>query len=214
VFAVLAVSGRQHALITVPQLERLKTLAAVGELALSNAEAHELLAGLVRTDPLTGVGNRRALDDRLANMPRTRFALVAIDVDDLKKVNDAHGHASGDDLLVKVAAALGAELRPADVLARTGGDEFVALLVDCDANGAVELGKRLQLATAQLRFAWGTASISVGSAAGAAGDAPQAVAEAADLALYAAKRDSKARGIALSGDHMETSSRVSAGAGA
>jgi diguanylate cyclase (GGDEF)-like protein len=195
VFAVLAVSGRQHALITAPQLERLKTLAAVGELALSNAEAHELLAGLVRTDPLTGVGNRRALDDRLANMPRTRFALVAIDVDDLKKVNDAHGHISGDDLLIKVAAALGAELRPADVLARTGGDEFVALLVDCDAHGAVELGKRLQLATAQLRFAWGTASISVGSAAGAAGDAPQAVAQAADLALYAAKRDSKGRAV-------------------
>jgi diguanylate cyclase (GGDEF)-like protein len=193
VFAVLSVAGRQHALITSPQLERLKTLAAIGELALSNAEAHELLAGLVRTDPLTGAGNRRALDERLASMPRTRFALVAIDVDDLKKVNDAHGHHAGDELLIKVAAALAAELRPSDVLARTGGDEFVALLVDCDAHGAVELGKRLQRATTQLRLAWGTPSISVGSAAGAAGDAPQAVAEAADLALYSAKRDSKGR---------------------
>jgi diguanylate cyclase (GGDEF)-like protein len=195
VFAVLAVSGRKHALITAAQLERLKTLAAIGELALSNAEAHELLAGLVRTDPLTGAGNRRALDDRLARMPRIRFALVAIDVDDLKKVNDAHGHHAGDDMLAKLATVLAAELRPSDVLARTGGDEFVALLVDCDARGAIELSKRLQLATAQIRFPWGTPSISVGSAAGAAGDAPQAVAEAADLALYAAKRDRKALAV-------------------
>lgn len=197
VFAVLAVSGRQHALITSAQLERLKTLAAIGELALSNAEAHELLAGLVRTDPLTGAGNRRALDDRLARMPRIRFALVAIDVDDLKKVNDAHGHGAGDDMLAKLAAVLAAELRPSDVLARTGGDEFVALLVDCDAGGAVELGKRLQHATAQIHFAWGSPSISVGSAAGAAGDPPQAVAEAADLALYAAKRDRKTPAVVL-----------------
>jgi diguanylate cyclase (GGDEF)-like protein/PAS domain S-box-containing protein len=195
VFAVLTVAGRQHALITTPQLERLRTLAAMGELALSNAEAHRVMAGLVRTDPLTGVGNRRALDDRFAHLPRIRFALVAIDVDDLKKVNDAHGHQAGDDLLAKLAAVLAPELRPSDVLARTGGDEFVALLVDCDAPGAIELGKRLQRATRQVRFAWGTASISLGSAAGAAGDAPEEVAKAADEALYAAKRARKARAM-------------------
>ncbi|HEY8755382.1 MAG TPA: GGDEF domain-containing protein [Candidatus Dormibacteraeota bacterium] len=154
-----------------------------------------MLAGLVRTDPLTGAGNRRALEDRLAHMPRTRFALVAVDVDDLKKVNDAHGHPAGDDLLAKLAAVLAAELRPSDVLVRTGGDEFVALLVDCDARGAVELAKRLQRATTQLRFAWGTPSFSVGSAAGAVGDPPQAVAAAADRALYAAKRVRKARAV-------------------
>jgi diguanylate cyclase (GGDEF)-like protein/PAS domain S-box-containing protein len=193
VFAVLAVAGRQHGLITTSQLEGLKTLASIGGLALSNAEAHEIVAGLARTDPLTGVGNRRALDDRIAHLPRTRFALVAVDVDDLKKVNDGHGHEAGDDLLVKLSRVLSAELRPSDMLARTGGDEFVALLVDCDANGAVELGKRLEAATSRLRFTWGAPSISVGSAAGAAGDAPEQIAKTADVALYAAKRASKER---------------------
>jgi diguanylate cyclase (GGDEF)-like protein len=193
VFAVLTVAGRQHGLIAPSQLERLKTLASIGGLALSNAEAHEMVAGLARTDPLTGVGNRRALDDRLAHLPRTRFALVAVDVDDLKKVNDGHGHEAGDELLVKLSTVLSAELRPSDMLARTGGDEFVALLVDCDARGAVELGKRLQAATSRLRFAWGAPSISVGSAAGAAGDAPEQIAKIADIALYAAKRASKER---------------------
>ena len=194
-FAVLAVAGRQHALISTPQLERLKILAAIGELALSNAESHERVSGMARTDPLTGAGNRRALDDRLAHLPRARFALVAIDVDDLKKVNDAHGHGAGDELLAKLAAALTAELRPSDMLTRTGGDEFVALLVDCDAGGAIELSKRLQRATAQLRFAWGTPSISIVSAAGAAGDPPQEIAKGADLALYAAKRAVKTRAV-------------------
>jgi diguanylate cyclase (GGDEF)-like protein/PAS domain S-box-containing protein len=198
VFAVLSVAGRQHALISSAQLKRLETLVTLGQLALSNAELHEQVAQLARTDPLTGVGNRRALDDRLARLPRSRFALVAVDVDDLKKVNDAHGHVAGDELLARLAAALSAELRPSDLLARTGGDEFMALLVDCDAHGAVELGRRLQLAARQLHFAWGSPSISVGSAAGAAGDSPREIAKAADLVLYAAKQATKLRAASQS----------------
>jgi diguanylate cyclase (GGDEF)-like protein len=188
VYAVLAVAGRQHALIQSAQLERLKTLAAIGELALSNAEAHELVADMARTDPLTGVGNRRALEDQFRRMPRSRFALLAMDVDGLKKVNDAHGHDAGDILLSGLAAALAAELRPADLLARTGGDEFMAVLVDCDARGAIDLGGRLQRAAANVKFPWGAGSISVGSAAGVAGERPEAVAKAADLVLYEAKQ--------------------------
>lgn len=191
VFAVLAVAGSQHGLISSAQLQDLKTLATMGELALRNAEAHEQVEQLARTDPLTGVGNRRALDDRLDQLPRGRFALVAIDVDDLKKVNDAHGHDAGDQLLARLAPMMAAELRPSDLLARTGGDEFVALLFDCDAQGAVELSKRLQLTAARLSFPWGTPSISVGSAAGASGDAPAQIAKAADQALYAAKQATK-----------------------
>jgi diguanylate cyclase (GGDEF)-like protein len=116
-----------------------------------------------------------------------------VDVDDLKRSTTATGHEAGDELLVKLSTVLSAELRPSDMLARTGGDEFVALLVDCDANGAVELGKRLKAATSRLRFAWGGPSISVGSAAGASGDAPEQIAKIADVALYAAKRASKER---------------------
>jgi diguanylate cyclase (GGDEF)-like protein/PAS domain S-box-containing protein len=191
VIAVLAVAGRQHEPITSAQVDRLTTLATIGELALRNAQAHQLSAELARVDPLTGVGNRRALDDRLRHLPRTSFALVAIDVDDLKVVNDTYGHGAGDDLLSRLAHAMAAELRPADILVRTGGDEFVALLIDCDSVGAIELRKRLQRAASALRFSWGAASISVGSAAGGAGDPPAEVATAADLALYAAKRQRK-----------------------
>jgi diguanylate cyclase (GGDEF)-like protein len=188
IFAILSVAGRHHGLISGPQLQRLKTLAAMGELALNNAEAHVRVAEMARTDPLTGVGNRRALDERLRQLTRSGFALVAIDVDHLKRINDAHGHHAGDELITTLATALAAELRPSDMLARIGGDEFIALLVDCDATGAVELGKRLQAAATRVPLRWGPVSISVGSAAGAAGDAPDGVARAADVALYRAKQ--------------------------
>jgi diguanylate cyclase (GGDEF)-like protein/PAS domain S-box-containing protein len=196
VVAVLAVGGRQRDPVSSAQLQRLKSLAAMGELALRNAKAHAQVAELARTDPLTGVGNRRALEDRLRQLPRIRFALLALDVDDLKKVNDTHGHDAGDQLLATLAAVLATELRAGDLLARTGGDEFVALLADCDARGAVELGLRLQAAASEIRFAWGTTSISVGSAAGVIGEAAEEVAKAADLALYAAKQT---KAVALAG---------------
>ncbi|HSP64699.1 MAG TPA: diguanylate cyclase, partial [Candidatus Deferrimicrobium sp.] len=199
VVAVLAVAGRQHALINPAQLERLKTLTTIAELALSNAQAHQRAAELSLTDPLTGVANVRGLDRHLAHLPRSSFAIVAIDVDDLKKVNDAHGHAAGDQLLSGIAAALAREIRPSDLLARTGGDEFVAVLVDCDAKGAVALAERMTRAVARLTFAGGPPSISVGSAVGAPGDPPQAVLKAADDALYSAKGGFKGRAPAALG---------------
>jgi diguanylate cyclase (GGDEF)-like protein len=116
------------------------------------------------------------------------FAFVAIDVDGLKPVNDTHGHAAGDELLAAVAARMQAELRSADVLARTGGDEFVVLMVGSDGTGASELAVRLKESVSRLELPWGSPSISVGSAAGAAGAEPTAVAEKADESLYAAKQ--------------------------
>lgn len=188
VFAILAVSGRQHGLISSSQLEHLKTLAGMGELALANAELHGEVARLARVDPLTKAANRRALDERIAQLPRTPYAFVAVDVDGLKHVNDTHGHAAGDQLLSAVAAAMQSELRAADVLARTGGDEFVVLMIGADADGARELAKRMRRAVSRLAFEWGEASISVGSAAGGPRDDPARVAEQADAALYVAKQ--------------------------
>jgi diguanylate cyclase (GGDEF)-like protein len=115
------------------------------------------------------------------------FAFVAIDVDGLKLVNDTHGHAAGDALLVAVAARIQSELRSADVLARTGGDEFVVLMLGSDARGAAELATRITAAVARVDLFWGNPSISVGSAAGVPGDNPATVAERADATLYAAK---------------------------
>ena len=187
VFAILAVAGRQNGLVRPSTVEHLKAIAAMGVLALTNAALHDSLGSLARTDPLTGTANRRALSERISQLPRVPFAFVAIDVDGLKPVNDTHGHGAGDELLAAIARCMQTELRNADVLARTGGDEFVVLMVGSDARGASELARRLTMSVAKVRLPSGTPSISVGSAAGAAGDDPAPVAEKADAALYAAK---------------------------
>ena len=104
-------------------------------------------------DGLTGLGNHRAfqeeLDEQIAvarehNRP---FALLFVDLDDLKKTNDAHGHAAGDRLLRATAGIIGGNLRRWDRGFRIGGDEFAVVLIDCDAEQAVTTAKRM-LATA------------------------------------------------------------------
>ncbi len=80
------------------------------------------------TDPLTGLANRRGLELAFARMPRTRdIVVLALDVDDFKNVNDRHGHAVGDDSLIRLAATLQTVTGPGTVVGRTGGDEFVVL---------------------------------------------------------------------------------------
>ena len=97
---------------------------------------HEALRGLADVDGLTGIHNRRRfdyeLDRAIAHSARygSSLALILIDVDGLKPVNDTLGHLAGDDLLCGVAAALGERLRRTDVLARIGGDEFAVLLTE------------------------------------------------------------------------------------
>lgn len=193
VFGIIAISGSQHLPVNQLQVEHLKSLATIGALAFANASAHMRAEALARTDPLTGIGNRRVLAERLSQLGRERFAIVAIDVDGLKAVNDVHGHAAGDALLSGLATAMVQELRPSDVLVRTGGDEFVALLMDCGAQGAIRFGSRLQRAVPQVACTWGVPTISIGTAAGAPGDSPTDVASSADHALYVAKEAAHAR---------------------
>lgn len=102
----------------------------------------------VLVDPLTGLANRRAWNELLAREEERcrRYghpaALLMLDLDDLKEVNDAAGHAAGDALLVGAAAALREAVRDADVVARLGGDEFGIIAVECDVTGAEQLLKR------------------------------------------------------------------------
>lgn len=184
IFAILSVSGRQDILLSAGIVAHLETLASIGGLAYVNAEKHEQASRESRTDPLTGAGNRRALEERWAVLPRCPFALIAVDVDHLKIVNDTHGHKAGDRLLLGVASAMAAQLRPSDLLVRTGGDEFVVLLVDCHRAGATRALARLQAAACAVSLPWGSASASFGFAVGAPGDQPEAVLAAADQALY------------------------------
>ncbi|NHC12431.1 sensor domain-containing diguanylate cyclase [Motilibacter deserti] len=158
---------------------------------LQEAEAH--LAHLALHDPLTGLANRRLLDDRLTqalgalDRTGTQLAVLFIDLDGFKAVNDAHGHAVGDVMLREVADRLRTVLRAADTASRVGGDEFAVLAVDVTHGQAETLRERL---LAALREPIGVAgaelrpSASVGLTMGSAGDSPADVLGRADRAMY------------------------------
>jgi len=111
------------------------------------------LTRLARTDPLTGLANRRGWDEHLnrelarAQRSQTAVSVALLDLDDFKSFNDAHGHQAGDRLLVEAAAAWRAHLRDIDVLCRWGGDEFAILLPDCSEPQAQQVIARLGPAT-------------------------------------------------------------------
>lgn len=147
------------------------------------------------TDPLTGAANRRALlariDYEIARHSRTRhrFALLTLDLDGFKSLNDRFGHPAGDDLLREVAGALARVVRDQDTVARVGGDEFCVLAPETDEAGAERLISRVETAVARVV----AGADSLGASAGAAvfpgdGKSASGLLEAADQRLLAAKR--------------------------
>jgi diguanylate cyclase (GGDEF)-like protein len=148
------------------------------------------LSRLSRSDPLTGCLNRRGFTERFEaeRSDHVRYdgrplGLIVIDLDDFKAVNDTQGHAAGDALLCRVAAALGADLRPSDVLGRLGGDEFAVLLPETDPDdlraAAERIGRRLRVVSA--------ASLGLASLPDD-GDTAEELHRAADADLYRAKQ--------------------------
>jgi len=150
-------------------------------------------------DPLTGLANRTLYFDRLrqamlqARRDRRQVAVVMLDIDNFKAVNDTHGHQAGDRVLHRVARALGAGLRATDTVARIGGDEFAWLLPGISGRHAatVMMAKLLQAVPA--RVVVGRRAIDVGVSAGLAlfpddGDDIDTLMHVADVHLYAAKR--------------------------
>ncbi|HEY3438120.1 MAG TPA: diguanylate cyclase [Actinotalea sp.] len=159
------------------------------------------LAELALKDPLTGLANRRLLDvlleTALARVRRTGGPLVVtyLDLDLFKEVNDTYGHAAGDRVLVEVAQRLHATLREADVVARTGGDEFV-IVHDSTPEDAQHVHARIRAALAQPVDLGDGAVVTCEASLGSAdlGDADDAVGllAAADLAMYEVKRSRRA----------------------
>ena len=167
--------------------ERLVAMSArAADLARRHARQASRYQRLAREDPLTGLWNRRALDDRLAELEAraTPGALLMIDVDRFKAINDELGHAGGDRVLKGVAAALRAAVRPGDFLARHGGDEFTIILPDTTLEQARGLGDRLRAAVARSAHPPVTISIGIGFLDGDR----RAALLAADSALLGVKR--------------------------
>jgi len=174
-------------------------------LAAGDEAARELeaLAALARRDPLTGLANRRAFEEALARevaraaRDGAPLAVIALDVDHFKRVNDAHGHAAGDAVLAEVAARAAQALRAGDLLARVGGEEFAALLPGASLEAAAEAAERVRARIVALPIAAGGAflavTLSAGLAALAQGEDGAALLARADERLYAAKRAGRDR---------------------
>ncbi len=152
-----------------------------------------------QTDPLTGLLNRTAFSERLAAAtasldPGTPPAVLFVDIDEFKGVNDSLGHAAGDDLLVTVAARLTTDVRADDVVARLGGDEFAVLLADADDERLRDVADRL-LSSLRAPMALNGSTLavtaSIGGALGAPGDTADRLLHRADTAMYEAKRAGK-----------------------
>jgi diguanylate cyclase len=168
-------------------------------------------------DPLTGLSNRAEFEERL----RTVFgkarhldrpaAVIAIDLDRFKAVNDAAGHAAGDAVLCKVAEACRLAVRLSDTVGRLGGDEFAIILDNCPENRATDIGQQLLKALNAMEFEWKGSRYAIGASIGLAMNRDMADEkswlDAADKACYIAKRDG--RGLLriatlMQGDELHT----------
>ena len=168
---------------------RRELAARTGTLA-SETEANFRLA---ITDPLTGLYNRRFMSDLLGRLVARSersggpLAVIALDVDGLKQVNDSQGHAAGDALLRVAGDAIRDGLRAEDIAVRAGGDEFIAVLAGTGEAEAFLVAQRIRASFAQ-RIGNSTAGLSSGIAVWAPGTSVEALLGAADASLYGAKR--------------------------
>jgi diguanylate cyclase (GGDEF)-like protein len=188
VHGVLSISTRGQA-ISDDLFERAIALGHIVELALANALMVEKSEREATTDALTGLANRRGFDQGVERLrARRRFAILYLDIDGLKLLNDQHGHAAGDALLRGVGQAAASVMRKGDLLGRVGGDEFAAFLADCAEEGARLAAHRI-LEALQLTSVAGTVPrASLGIACGdEASDLAQVLVQA-DAAMYTAKR--------------------------
>lgn len=157
---------------------------------------------MARRDPLTGVGNRLALDEAVARMlnqgDRLRpmpFALILLDIDNFKDYNDLHGHLAGDAALGHLGQVLRRATRGNDLAFRYGGEEFLLLLPDVDLNAALSVAERVRVAAEEPSSGLPPLTVSAGVALcdPADGRDPEPLLRRADTALYLAKRAGRNR---------------------
>jgi diguanylate cyclase (GGDEF)-like protein len=189
----------------VAQLEQIRAIGAAladgMSLALSSIKLREKLRGQALRDPLTGLYNRRYMEDtlerfsRLAEREKRELSVIMIDLDHFKRLNDQHGHAKGDAVLRDSAAAIIGKLRETDVACRYGGEELIVLLPDCNLDMAVEKAETIRASIEALSEPDGAkVSASLGVATyGSYCNSTRSLVAAADAALYQAKQSGRNR---------------------
>jgi diguanylate cyclase (GGDEF)-like protein len=185
--------------------DALRTLAGQASIAIDNVQLHQEAQRLSTTDGLTGLWNFRYLSMSLAREIErsTRFqrplAVLMLDIDHFKQVNDQFGHASGDAVLRELAQRVQEQIREVDTFARYGGEEFVVVLPETTVEGASQLAERICVAVRREPFHTEgdeslTVTVSVGGAAFPAhGSSAATLMRAADRALYVAKNEGRDR---------------------
>jgi diguanylate cyclase (GGDEF)-like protein len=188
--------------------EIFRYLAGQAAQSIENVDLHHRIERQAVTDALTGLANRRQFEQRLAGeverarrFPDQPLALVLLDIDDFKQVNDRLGHVAGDDVLRAVARVLEQDRRDVDLAARYGGEELALILPGAGVEGALRAAERVRTAIAALDLPLEGAegaplhvTVSLGVAAfGLGAHDAESLLEAADAALYRAKRAGKNR---------------------
>lgn len=173
----------------------------------ASAESRYLisLSNLSTTDPLTGVANRRGFDEALkAELERSEgsggnLALILLDIDHFKAINDLYGHPAGDAVLKRIGEVLQEQVRETDLVARVGGEEFAVLCTATSERGAIRLAERIRAAIEEAhtsvegRSLRVTASLGVACRRGHQGSIPSELYRTADQHLYRAKRSGRNR---------------------
>lgn len=187
--------------VALPEVQ-LAEAEAVGAAILEASRAMATVQQQAYHDPLTGLANRALFEDAFARQlalserSGSPFAVLAIDLDEFKAVNDQQGHAAGDAVLRVAAERITGTVRASDMPARMGGDEFSVLLADTNRDDAVQTAERLVVALSQPYPGIRTAvSASVGIAVYHAEEKPVDLLDAADRALYQAKGAGKKRAV-------------------
>ncbi len=203
--------GAAYTETTIPEgvEHRLERFGRLVGLAIANADAWDKLDRLASTDTLTGIANRRTLDDRLrTELARVRrhdraLSLAVFDLDHFKRINDTHGHSTGDRVLAEFARTLVEHARQSDLVARVGGEEFVWLMPETDQDGAYIAAERLRADIEQTPpGGLGPVTVSGGVATAGPFSAPLDLIHKADLALYEAKREGRNRIVRAEADEV------------
>ena len=196
-YGVLGAGARARQRFTREDVDFMQAIANVLANAIERRRNEERTQHEALHDPLTGLPNRNLFLDRLqhalsvAARRETSIAVLFLDLDQFKLVNDSLGHAAGDELLAAVAPRIEQALRPGDTVARFGGDEFAVLAEDVgNERGATRIAERIAEELARpfiLREREHFVSASIGISIGSGGEAPEALIRDADAALYRAK---------------------------